>query len=44
VNIKTGELEDEFQYSTLSEDDYKKILETKYNINPPDSIEVDVKN
>ena len=44
VNVTTGAIEDEFQYSTLSEDDYKKVLETKYSINPPDRIEVDVRN
>lgn len=43
-NKITGEFEDEYQYSTLSEEDYKKVLETKYSINPTERVNVDVRN
>lgn len=40
----TGEITEEYHFVTLSEEDYKKVLETKHSINPQSFVDVKVKS
>ena len=42
-NSSTGVITEEHIYSTLSEEDYKKVVETKHTINTQNCVDVSIK-